>query len=324
MGTLADHEAAALEALGYSGSIADMEILFWAAMEAGGGAIYRNETYDAAGDDAQTSRVTGDTNPRFTLNADGKLEWGPGNAALDTNLFRSSANTLKTQDIFRSDLDIVSRDGSASRTDIGAVGPGSEAGIKLGQTGDTNLYRSAANELKTDDTFLALLNIAARYGAATEVLLGAVGPSSEAGLRFGSAGDTNLYRLAANVLATDDRLDINANDLFIQSGAATRMRLGARGPAGEAGIIFGNLDDTNLYRSAADTLRTDDDFTARTIRAVVDSNGNSFFELREQSADPAAAPADRGRLFCKDNGAGKTQLAVRFATGAVQIIATEP
>ncbi len=41
-------------------------------------------------------------------------------------------------------------------------------------------------------------------------------------------------------------------------------------------------------------------------------------------ADPSAPAADRALLYCKDNGSGKSQLAVRFATGAVQVIATEP
>ena len=41
-------------------------------------------------------------------------------------------------------------------------------------------------------------------------------------------------------------------------------------------------------------------------------------------ADPAAPAVNRGRLYFRDNGAGKTQLVVRFNTGAVQVIATEP
>ena len=39
---------------------------------------------------------------------------------------------------------------------------------------------------------------------------------------------------------------------------------------------------------------------------------------------PPAAPANMARLFVRDNGVGKTELCVRFPTGAVQIIATEP
>jgi hypothetical protein len=39
---------------------------------------------------------------------------------------------------------------------------------------------------------------------------------------------------------------------------------------------------------------------------------------------PDAPGADIARVFSQDNGAGKTQLCVRFPTGAVQVIATEP
>jgi hypothetical protein len=46
-------------------------------------------------------------------------------------------------------------------------------------------------------------------------------------------------------------------------------------------------------------------------------------EMYEMTA-PGVAPTDGARLFVQDNGAGKTQLAVIFSSGAIQIIATEP
>lgn len=56
-----------------------------------------------------------------------------------------------------------------------------------------------------------------------------------------------------------------------------------------------------------------------------------FIELRlatflegVEIADPAAPAANEGRLYFRDNGAGKTQLVARFNSGAVQVIATEP
>jgi len=49
----------------------------------------------------------------------------------------------------------------------------------------------------------------------------------------------------------------------------------------------------------------------------------AWYEMSEIGT-PAAPLANRARLFLKDNGAGKTQLCVRFATGAVQVIATQP
>ena len=41
-------------------------------------------------------------------------------------------------------------------------------------------------------------------------------------------------------------------------------------------------------------------------------------------SSPAAPAADHARPFVQDNGAGKTQLCVRFSTGAVQVLVTEP
>jgi hypothetical protein len=65
-------------------------------------------------------------------------------------------------------------------------------------------------------------------------------------------------------------------------------------------------------------------------RAVLDGDGNmlwtsgAYQEMMEMAADPAAPAADKARLFVRDNGAGKTQLCVRFATGAVVVLATQP
>jgi len=44
----------------------------------------------------------------------------------------------------------------------------------------------------------------------------------------------------------------------------------------------------------------------------------------DEIADPAAPAANKGRLYARDDGAGKTQLVAVFPTGAVQVIATEP
>ena len=44
--------------------------------------------------------ITGDTDHRFSVLASGELEWGPGNGAEDTNLYRSAADILKTDDAF--------------------------------------------------------------------------------------------------------------------------------------------------------------------------------------------------------------------------------
>lgn len=43
-----------------------------------------------------------------------------------------------------------------------------------------------------------------------------------------------------------------------------------------------------------------------------------------ERSDPSAPSSNIALLYAKDNGSGKTQLVVRFPTGAVQVIATEP
>jgi hypothetical protein len=48
-----------------------------------------------------------------------------------------------------------------------------------------------------------------------------------------------------------------------------------------------------------------------------------YTEMKEVG-NPSAPGANRLRLFARDNGSGKTQLCVRFPTGAVQVIKTEP
>jgi hypothetical protein len=49
-----------------------------------------------------------------------------------------------------------------------------------------------------------------------------------------------------------------------------------------------------------------------------------FIELAELTANPAAPGTNRVRVYAKDSGGGKTVLHARFATGAVQTVATEP
>ncbi len=51
--------------------------------------------------------------------------------------------------------------------------------------------------------------------------------------------------------------------------------------------------------------------------------GSGAMEFAEMTA-PAVGAVNTARLFTQDDGGGKTQLAVRFNTGAIQVIATEP
>ncbi|MFI5687910.1 hypothetical protein [Streptomyces sp. NPDC051636] len=67
-----------------------------------GGSISSNTGYQRSGsastDVAYSALVAGDSFDRVRVYTDGKWEAGPGNAARDTNLYRSAANTLTTDD----------------------------------------------------------------------------------------------------------------------------------------------------------------------------------------------------------------------------------
>lgn len=134
----------------------------------------------------------GDTNQRWKVKGDGKTWWGPGNATQDTNLYRSAANVLATDD----SLSVAQSIDAGSQVSVqrAAVADHAfrsklpadtqwrmvhQADGKLllgdGTSLDTNLYRSAANTLKTDDTFDAAgLNIAGTNVLAKVYPVGAI------------------------------------------------------------------------------------------------------------------------------------------------------
>ena len=76
------------------------------------------------------------------------------------------------------------------------------------------------------------------------------------------------------------------------------------------------MDDAGVVVPSDDVLDITDD-----AKLVL---GGRFVELTELSADPAAPAANVARLYTKDNGSGKTLLCVRFSSGAVQTVATQP
>lgn len=60
-----------------------------------GGPVVQGSTAAAT---AASARVSGDSNSRLTVGADGKLTWGSGSAAGDTTLYRTATDSLATDD----------------------------------------------------------------------------------------------------------------------------------------------------------------------------------------------------------------------------------
>lgn len=80
---------------------------------------------------------------------------------------------------------------------------------------------------------------------------------------------------------------------------------------------------TSANDGTGDPLRSALDKCQDNFDEIYGGEFASKFTLPEVST-PDAPDADKAVLFVKDNGSGKSQLCVRFATGAVQVIATEP
>lgn len=88
-----------------------------------------------AGTVVAEAQVTADAAERFTVGADGKLQWGGGTLAPDANLYRYAAGGLATDNVFK----------------LAAA-----ATLLFGAAGDVDLYRAAGGPILTTDNSLAI------------------------------------------------------------------------------------------------------------------------------------------------------------------------
>lgn len=147
---------------------------------------------------------------------------------------------------------------------------------------------------------------------------------TEAGSRAAGEDVTTAYSF---------RLSSQRCSMKRRTDAADRIRID-----GQNGVIYmgtGAADPTMfIANDTTNGLRMSGGYFRPNVDATTDLGTSSaqfrheylsgFLSIGESAADPAAPGADHARLFTRDNGSGKTQLCVRFPTGAVQVIATEP
>jgi hypothetical protein len=82
-------------------------------------------------------------------------------------------------------------------------------------------------------------------------------------------------------------------------------------------------DDVNYLSANYHVLRNLAGDTEYGIANSIGFNTALGYNMTERT-DPDAPAANTCVVYAKDNGSGKTQLCVRFPTGAVQVLATEP
>lgn len=179
------------------------------------------------------------TIPTLSLTGNGTLAaatvvtWGG-----DTNLYRSSVNTLRTDGTFYATGSAVGGISLAQQVGIGWSGhPGGAPGIYFGPTQGAQIYSPSAGYLQTDSAFTTGGTINANaIGGGPGVLLSAVGLVS-------------VSRPAANLTSTAILTAITTDTLY-----RWRVRTDGMmewGPGGAAAV------DANLYRSGVGALKSD-------------------------------------------------------------------
>ena len=153
--------------------------------------------------------------------------------------------------------------------------------------GRLNLASSTATTLQTKTSRAALLVNQLGVGAAVK----GVATSGRAVMGEAGSNGTGVWAFSPNHYGVHARSDRGAalNGESFQDGVGVR----AFSFDGNAGEFFGPI------------------FV------------NGYQDMNE-TATPAAPSAFRARIFVRNNGVGKHELCVRFPTGAVQVIATEP
>lgn len=185
------------------------------------------------GNEAIFVAVTGDTNRRFQILGDGSLNWGPGNAVVDTKFYRSSAGQLKFDGSMLGSTNAAALSisanpsihmyASSNHCAFVSVPAAGFFGYLTARNGDTNwrfqidsdgihtwgngtaavdlnLYRKSANNIQTDYSFWAGNSVIVDANS------GGAGANR---LWIGGALDTNMYRQAAGQIVLINQLSVN-------------------------------------------------------------------------------------------------------------------
>lgn len=171
---------------------------------------------------------------------------------------------------------------------------------------------SSARAPRTDNLAVGNTARAATDADGNVVHATAVGPTARAS---GAGGYTTALGSAA--VASGDRSTALGAAAQATTVRATAVGQNAQATTALYGVAIG-ADATCTHQDSVALGRGSTTTTSLQVQI-----GGRHIAMLEVS-DPAAAPVDGARLYARDNGAGKTQLCVRFATGATQVIATEP
>ena len=252
-----------------------------------------------------------------------------GTITTDVNLINVSEGSIGANGEITIEAGSVAIGGAITDATQGSVLFAGAAGV-LAQNNTAFKWTDASNQLgltsgAVGNTPLLLKGFAAqtaniiewRNSANAIVFGGVTNGTHGAELRLGDTSTTDYGRIyspgVGGVALSNRAAGANAEIMYlgITSTLAARMASGAQltwsssTPDAAAG-------DVGIVRIEAGILKVTDA-----------STGAGSLEFLEQTA-PSAATANSVRIYAQDNGAGKTQLMARFASGAAQQIAIEP
>jgi hypothetical protein len=200
---------------------------------------------------------------------------------------------------------------------VGLYGAASLIDLHARDTGETNLTikgnsgQTGPEIIVKDSAGVAQIQIGTlvpSFGSAPQVAV------TNDSLNFaviggGTSGGLTQYFCQAEAMDAGD-------GTFAYADVAARVNPGIA-DSGRASLAA-STNNSEITASAGDS--TD---TFLKMASTV-AGKSTFIDLKETVAAPAAPAADYGRIFMRDNGSGKTQFCVRFPSGAVQVLATEP
>lgn len=286
-------------------------------------ASHTHTTSNPAIDVAQTWNEAGvaftaeKTNVTNTASAAGSLlrDWQVGGTTVAniTKTGKFVSNPTVNTDFFS---------GQYAGTEYVRLGYGGVGGYGMFQTGANNgfavsatptIYASGAwTSSTTGATFLTFSNASS---TAPYVTFEAVGLTTKPGIRIKQSTSTT------------------ALPFEIQLNSVRQMAIT---PAGIVQTFGAYTDDSNYVRGALSASSTAVTLAAETagtgandVPVVISPAGVSQVEVGNgvqftEMTAPSAPAANKVILFAQDNGAGKTQLMALFASGAAQVVATEP
>lgn len=157
------------------------------------------------------------------------------------------AGQLEVFDLITAGNNIAASVGVA-QVEIGDAGPGGEAGITFGDTADTSIYRSAANTLKTGDSFIV---------QPTANVAGAFQIQNAAGTSNLFVADTTTNRVGVGMAGANYTLDVNGDintgSTYRINGTSICILSGCVPSAGSSAYIQNGTvsQDANFYLTSA-------------------------------------------------------------------------